>query len=330
MKVIDVHAHILVRELTQEAAPHETWRPRVVWDGGRERVEVGGRLLTSIVRPFVDLEALLEAQAAAGIQITVLSPWIALLRDDGGPEEALRVARVVNEALAREVQRYPDRLRALGFVPLHDPERAAQELEVLLREPGMVGVEFPAQVQGEPLGHDRWEPFWAAAEALGAVVFIHPTTRGLLSPALQDYYLWNAVGNPLETAIAAAHLVMAGVLERHPRLKIVLAHGGGALLSLKGRLHRAWQQRPEARQRLQEAPEVSLRRFYFDALTHDPDVLRALIAFAGADRVLLGSDSPFDMGLEEPVAFIRSLGLPREQEEAILGGNAARLFRLGG
>ncbi len=330
MKVIDVHAHILVRELTQEAASHETWRPRVVRDGRQERIEIDGRPLTSIVRPFTDLEAILEAQAAAGIQITVLSPWIALLREEDSLEGVLRIVDIVNEALARGVQRYPERLRALGFVSLHDPERAARELEVLRQMPGMVGVELPAQVRGEPLGHDRWEPFWAAAEALGAVVFIHPTTRGFASPALRDYYLWNAVGNPLETTIAAAHLVMAGVLERHPRLKIVLAHGGGALLSLKGRLRRAWQQRPEARQRLREPPEASLRRFYFDALTHDPDTLRALIAFAGADRILLGSDSPFDMGLEEPVAFIRNLGLPREQEEAILGGNAARLLGLEG
>ncbi|MDW8065212.1 amidohydrolase family protein [Thermoflexus sp.] len=328
--VIDVHAHILVRELTREAAPAETWRPTVFRESGRERIEINGKPLTSVVRPFIDIEAIIEAQAVAGIQLTVLSPWVALLRDEEGPEEALRIASLLNEAMARQIERYPDRLRGLGVVPLVDPKRAARELEHWMQIPGIVGVEVPALVKGKPLGQDEFEPFWEAAEAMDALVFIHPTTRGIALQGLQDYYLWNAVGNPLETTVTAAHLVMAGALERHPHLKIVLAHGGGAVLSLKGRLCRAWEQRPEARQRLREPPEVSLRRFYFDTVTHDPEMLRALIAFAGADHVLLGSDYPFDMGLEEPVLFIRRLNLPPEKEQAILGGNMARLVGLEG
>ncbi len=328
--IIDIHAHILVRELTLEANPAELWRPRVLRDSGHERIEVEGKPLTSVIRPFTDLEAILEAQTAAEIQLTVLSPWIALLRDEADLDEALRITHVLNEAMVRLVERYPDRLRALGAVPLIDPKRAARELERWMQAPGLVGVEVPALVRGEPLGQDAFEPFWEAAEALGALVFIHPTTRGIALRGLQDYYLWNAVGNPIETTLTAAHLVMAGVLERYPRLKIVLAHGGGALLSLKGRLHRAWEQRPEARQRLQEPPETSLRRFYFDTVTHDPEMLNALIAFVGVDRVLLGSDYPFDMGLQEPVAFIRCLNLSSEHKQAILGRNTARLLGLEG
>jgi len=328
--IVDIHAHILIPELTREAAPSETWRPEVSREAGRERITVDGRPLTSVVRPFTDVEAILEAQAMAGISFTVLSPWIALLRDEEGPEEAARIAGVLNEGMARRAERHPDRLRVLAAVPLVDPGRAARELERWLQVPGIVGVEVPALVRGEPLGREAFEGFWEAAEALGALVLVHPTTRGVALRGLQDYYLWNAVGNPLETTLTAAHLVMAGVLERHPQLKVVLAHGGGALLSLKGRLHRAWEQRPEARRRLREPPEVSLRRFYFDTVTHDPETLRALIAFAGSDRVLLGSDYPFDMGLEEPVAFVRRLNLPPADERAILGGNAARLLGLEG
>jgi aminocarboxymuconate-semialdehyde decarboxylase len=144
-------------------------------------------------------------------------------------------------------------------------------------------------------------------------------------PALGDYYLWNSVGNPFETTIAAAHLVMAGVFERHPRLRMVLAHGGGALLALRGRLRHAHTFQPQARARLAESPEESIRRFCFDTVTHDTELLRALIAFAGPERVLLGSDYPFDMGDPAAVATVRGLDLAPEAEAAILAGNAERL-----
>ena len=188
------------------------------------------------------------------------------------------------------------------------------------------GVEVAASVGGDYLGHDRFADFWAAAEETGALVFVHPTTRGFGIEALNDYYLWNTAGNPLETTITAAHLVMAGVLERHPELRILLAHAGGAILSLRGRLRHSHTFQPDARSRLTESPVDSIRRFYLDTVTHDPTLLRAAIEFAGAERVLLGSDYPFDMGLERPAEPVRELGLDPEDEAAILGGNALRLL----
>ena len=145
-------------------------------------------------------------------------------------------------------------------------------------------------------------------------------------PVFNDYYLWNSVANPVETATAAAHLVMAGVLERHPRLKILLAHGGGALWAVRGRLRRAHEQVPAARSRLAESPDASLARFYHDMVTHDPVLLRRLIEDAGPGHVLLGSDRPFDMGSDDPVGEIRALALPAGTETAVLGGNAGRLL----
>jgi aminocarboxymuconate-semialdehyde decarboxylase len=157
-------------------------------------------------------------------------------------------------------------------------------------------------------------------------VFVHPTTRGFGIEALNDYYLWNTAGNPLETTITAAHLVMAGVLERHPDLRILLAHGGGAILALRGRLRHSHTFQPDARSRLTESPLDSIRRFYLDTVTHDQELLRAAISFAGADRVLLGSDYPFDMGLERPAEPVRELGLDPADEALVLGGNAVRLL----
>jgi aminocarboxymuconate-semialdehyde decarboxylase len=188
------------------------------------------------------------------------------------------------------------------------------------------GVELAASVRGVFLGDDRFEPFWAAAEETGAVVFIHPTTRGFDSPAFQDYYLWNTVANPLETATTAAHMVVAGVMERHPGLRVLLAHGGGALLAVRGRLRHAHGFQPQAAARLGESPIDSIKRFHFDTLTHDEALLRALIEFAGPDRVLLGSDYPFDMGDARHVDTVRSLGLAPEVEAQILAGNAERML----
>jgi aminocarboxymuconate-semialdehyde decarboxylase len=225
------------------------------------------------------------------------------------------------------VRARPERLAALGAVPLQEPDPAAGELERLMARGGLAGVEVAASVRGVYLGDDRFEPFWAAAERNGALVFVHPTTRGFDVPALGDYYLWNSVGNPFETTIAAAHMVMAGVLERHPGLRVLLAHGGGALLALRGRLRHAHSFQPQARARLGEPPEESIRRFHFDTVTHDPELLRALIAFAGPERVLLGTDHPFDMGDPGAVAMVRDLGLAPEAEAAVLAGNAERLTR---
>lgn len=323
--VIDAHAHLIVPEITRDAAPEEAWRPQVAFEDGRQVIDYGGRKIRSAVRPFADPAAALAAQAEAGVQGTLFCPWVSLLRYDDEPEATRRACQIQNEALTRLAQDNPDRVRALGTVPLQAPEQAARDLETWMKQEGFVGVVAGATVRGQFLGEDRFEPFWAAAEETGALVFVHPVTRGFGLPSFEAYYLWNAAGNPMETAATAAHMVMAGVMERHPGLKVLLSHGGGALLALRGRLRHAHSFQPQARARLRESPADSIRRFYFDTITHDADLLRALIDFAGSDHVLLGSDYPFDMGLERPVEAVRALGLAPEAEARILGGNAARL-----
>src|SRR5215211_419203 len=323
----DFHAHVIVPEIMRDAAPSEEWRPRVYREDGAQVVELGGRPIRSAVGEFVDVDRIIEAQEGAGIARTVLCPWVPLLFYEAEPDEGLRRCRIQNDALAALVRARPERVAALGAVPLQEPDPAAGELERLMARGGLAGVEVAASVRGVFLGDDRFEPFWAAAERNGALVFVHPTTRGFDVPALGDYYLWNSVGNPFETTIAAAHMVMAGVLERHPGLRVLLAHGGGALLALRGRLRHAHSFQPQARARLGEPPEESIRRFHFDTVTHDPELLRALIAFAGPERVLLGTDPPFDMGDPGAVAMVRDLGLAPEAEAAVLAGNAERLTR---
>jgi aminocarboxymuconate-semialdehyde decarboxylase len=321
----DAHAHVIVPEITGD----EAWQPRV-WrdDAGGQVVELDGRQIRAAIQEFTDVDGILAAQDEAGVDRVLLCPWVPLLYYDAEPDQGLARARVQNDALAALVRAYPERVAALGALPLQDPELAAGELQALMTGGVLKGVEVAASVRGVFLGDDRFEPFWEVAEETGALVFVHPTTRGFDSPAFQDYYLWNTVANPLETATAAAHMVMAGVMERHPELRVLLAHGGGALLAVRGRMRHAHGFQPQARARLRESPEDSMSRFYFDTLTHDDALLRALIDYAGPEHVLLGSDYPFDMGDPRHVDTVRALELATDVEAAILGGNAERLLGL--
>lgn len=313
---IDVHAHVIVPELLRDAAPHESWRPALNGD----RVQFGGRPIGSIVHDCVNVEQILATQARLGIGGVMLSPWVPLLFYEVEPDEGLSRCRLQNEGLSRLRSQ---RVSVVGAVPLQSPELAAEELARLMSGNEFAGVEITASVNGVYLGDQRFEPFWAAAEEHDALVFVHPTTRGF--PA-EEYYLWNLVGNPFETTVAAAHLVLSGTMARHPRLRVLLAHGGGAIVSLSGRIRHG--QATVAAGGL--ATDDVLGRFLFDTVVHDAALLRTLVDAVGADRVLLGSDYPFDMADVDPVATVRAAGLTSDAELAVLAGNARRELRLGG
>jgi aminocarboxymuconate-semialdehyde decarboxylase len=325
--IIDTHCHVIVAEMTAGRVP-EHWRPVVSRDNGRYRLRFRGREINSVTGEFTDVAAMLAESAAAGVGHLLLSPWINLVPVDAGPDEARLICQVQNEALAAAAAAHPGRVSAVGVVALQDPVLAARQLTELVTVPGLCGVEIPSSVGGRYLGDDFFGPFWEAAERSGALVFIHPSTRGFGVPALDGYYLWNSVGNPLETAVTAAHLAVSGVLERHPGLRVLLAHGGGALPAVRGRLRRAFAVRDEARSRSAAGPDESLRRFYYDTVTHDAGLLADLIRYAGADHVLLGSDRPFDMGTTDPVGEVRALAMA--DEDLVLSGNAARLLGVAG
>jgi aminocarboxymuconate-semialdehyde decarboxylase len=255
------------------------------------------------VGEFRDVERILEQTGADRV---LLAPWVRLL---GVDDEAL------SDALAELVS---DRVAVLGAGSPHDPDVVRRAMER-----GLAGVEVTAKAGDAYLGDERFAPFWAAAEETRALVFVHPSTRGFAGP--EDHYLWNTVGNPLETTITGAQMVMAGVMERHPDLKVLLAHGGGAVLALRGRLRHAHEHVRGAQGSLREPVEDSLRRFFYDTVTHDPAVVRGLVEFVGAERVVAGSDHPFDMGDPDPEATVRAAGLGSEAEAAILEGNLERL-----
>jgi aminocarboxymuconate-semialdehyde decarboxylase len=294
LSVVDVHAHVIVPGFGAE----------VRWDEQGQVVEIDGRQIRSAVRDFVDLPKILEEQDAAGVEKVVLCPFVGML--DREPERQ-------NEALAGLRS---DRVAVLGTCPLDRPEL----LRELMADGRFAGVEVAASSGGDYPGHERFRDFWAAAEETAAIVFVHPTTNAFPQPVFQEHHLFNLVGNPVETTLAAAHLVLNGVMDAHPNLKVVLAHGGGAVTTLRGRLQHAQTFKPPGIDVV-----AAIERFYFDTVVFDSGVLRALIDFAGADRVLLGSDYPFDMGDAHPAGIVRELGLRAEDEAKILGGNYERL-----
>jgi aminocarboxymuconate-semialdehyde decarboxylase len=344
--VVDVHAHALLAQVDALVARHPGLAAQQQLEArrnGAPSLEVSGRMVRAALGRLTDLTVRLAEMDRLGVDVQVVSPSPSHYHYWAEPELASAVCRAANRAIAELVATRPDRLRGLGLVPLQHPELCVEALDDAVLGHGLAGVEIsshaaavaePAAVadaSGEPvvgrcgveLSDERLEPFWARAAALGAVVFLHPFGC-TLDERLDRFYLSNTVGQPVENAVALSHLIFAGVLDRHPGLRIVAAHGGGYLPTYLGRSDHAWQVRPEARG-CRDLPSSYLSRLWFDSLVHSPDALRRLVEVAGADRVLLGSDYPFDMGEDDPVAHLTAAGLPPAQTAAVAGGNAAGL-----
>ncbi len=325
----DVHAHLLLPalqaeverrapELVQEAAALELRR------NGPASIAASGRMIGERIRKLTDVSVRLAAMDAQGVDRQWVSaspnhfyPW--------APEGlAVWAAGEANRLVAEHVAQAPDRLVGLGLVPLQHPARIVEYLDDAVLGRGLAGVEISSFAGDVELSDERLEPFWARAEELGCVVFLHPFGCSL-DERLDRFYLSNTVGQPAENAVALSHLIFSGVLDRHPGLRIVAAHGGGYLPTSIGRSDRAWRVRPEA-QGCAHEPSSYLSKIWFDTVVHDAQGLRRLVETVGADRVVLGSDFPFDMGLDDPVTEVRAAGLPEDVVRRILGENADALI----
>jgi aminocarboxymuconate-semialdehyde decarboxylase len=331
---VDVHAHVLLPELQQyvaEADPdgfgglQQLERLR----NGLESQKISGKMVGERISKLTDPAVRVADMDATGIDVQVVSPSPSHYYYFADARVALELARRAAHAVRELVDAVPDRLVGLGLVPLQHPGLLMIEaLDYAVLECGLAGVELGSYA-GLPdggtieLSDTRLDPFWARVQELDAIVFLHPFGCSL-DARLNRFFLANTVAQPAENAVALSHLIFGGVLDRFPELKIIAAHGGGYLPTTMGRSDRAWQVRPEARG-CENLPSSYLRRLYFDSLVHSPAELRTLLDAAGPDRVLLGSDYPFDMGSDDPVAAVREAGLPLEDERAVLGGNAALL-----
>ncbi|WP_181361742.1 amidohydrolase family protein [Streptomyces sp. MA5143a] len=326
---VDVHAHVLLPEVDALVADHPGLaraRALDVRRNGPAALAVNGPMVRARVPRLTDVIVRLAAMDAQGVDVQLVSPSPSHYHQWADEETAEKVYRLANEATAAHCAQAPGRLRGLGLVPLQHPESAVRALEHAM-DMGLLGVEISSHAPGRELSDPAYEPFWTRAEETGAILFLHPFGC-TLDERLDQWYLSNTVGQPTENAVALSHLIFSGVLDRHPELKVVAAHGGGYLPTHIGRSDHAWSARSDAGAGCAHLPSSYLKRLYFDSLVHDPQVLRALIGTVGPDRVLLGSDFPFDMGTEDPVGALRAARLPDDDFHAVRGGNATTLLRL--
>ncbi len=327
--VVDIHCH-------RECAPATEMMKAEAEKVGYAALSFGSALTKEVnqqqlldIRPKMEsLDERLADMDGMGVDIQAISiaPYQYYYWADA--EVGRDVSRIINDDLAEAVATHSDRFVALGTIPLQNTELAVAELERCIEELGFKGVEINSQVAGDELSSPRLAPFFAKAEELGAVIFIH--TAGFTHPGrFTEHYFINLIGHPVEATLAISHLIFDGVMERHPGLKIVIAHGGGYLPAYAGRMDHAYRARKDVREGLPNPPSEYLKRFYFDTMVFEPDQLEFLIKKYGAEQILLGTDYPYDMGESDPVGLVsRVNGLSEKDYASICGGNAATLLNL--
>jgi aminocarboxymuconate-semialdehyde decarboxylase len=328
---VDIHCHYMNPEVAAKVAPLNPgqYDPLVKFSNAITR-EVNVKQHQDRAPKLSSIEVRLKDMDRMGIDIQAISPAPNQTYYWTDPGQGQELARAVNERLAEIVAQWPDRFVGLGTVPLQDPDLAVSELIHAVKKLGLRGVEINPSVNGMDLSDGRLslDRFFAKAAELGVILFMHPIgfSQG---ERLLDHYFNNVIGNPLETTVAASHLIFDGVMERNPKLKIVLPHGGGYLAHYWARMDHAYRARPDCRTAIKRKPSSYLEQFYFDTITFDPGMLKNLVGRFGADHVLLGTDYPYDMGVEDPVGFVgKTPGLTAKVKAQIMGGNAARLLKI--
>ena len=322
----DAHAHILEAEtirLLQGEVPQLA--PRLtpidddfaVYEGVDMTYRPFPRGAWDIERRLADLEAYRLDR-----QLVCVCPQTFLYGAE--PEPALAAAQVQNDQIAALCAARPDTFSGLAHVPMQAPERAADELARAMKR-GLLGAEIGSNICGRNLDDPALEPFWEVAHAHGAFILVHPThVAG--AERQKDYYLKNLIGNPLDTTIAAACLVFGGVIARYPGITFMMSHGGGFTPWQAARWVHGWKVRDEPRARHDAPPEESLSKLVYDTILHAPEPLAWLIGQVGPDRVVLGTDYPFDMGQYDIAQVLEGLGLPDDAHARVAGGTLGRLL----
>ena len=323
---IDMHSHVMVPEAAALAGPLVDLSKVPLAHFATDNTKALNRKQDADRRPnMTDLAVRLADMDAAGVDVQIIMPPPPQCTYGIPLDIGITAARIINAGLASFAAQKPERFTAIGTVPMQDGKAAAAELERGMREDGLKGVQILTTINGLELSDPEFAPFWAKAEELGAVVLIHPngfTEAGRMT----RFYFNNVIGNPLETTLALHYLIFDGVLERHPALKLIAVHGGGYLASYSGRIDHAWGARSDVRGTLPQPPTTYLKRVFFDSVVFTPHQLRNLIEVFGPEKILMGTDYPYDMAESDPVGHLASAGLDAAVFAAVAGGNAQALF----
>ena len=330
-KVVDIHCHYLNPVVNQKTSnlnaaqydPTVIYANKLTNETNVAQMKTRAPKLTGVKERLKDMDKM-------GVDIQVISPAPYHYFYFTEPAYGAQLAREVNEGIAQLVSDNPERFVGMGSAPLQNAELAVQELEYAVKKLGLRGVEINTNVNGLNLTDPSLglEKFFAKANELGCVIFMHPLgfTQG---ERLTNHYFNNVIGNPLDTTIAVSHLIFDGVVARYPKIKFVAAHGGGFIAHYWARMDHAWRARPDTRTIIKKKPSSYLEKFYFDSITFDPRMLKQLIDRYGADHVMLGTDYPYDMGEDDPRGIIAEVKkLSALDRKLIEGGNAVKLFKI--
>ena len=331
MRSIDVHAHLTPQCFWQATEKGGDWHSlrREKDARGQECAIVGDRRQVLPPRAKWTPEARLADMDSLGVDVHVVSPYVGFYNYHLDAKVAAATARATNDEISSMTRTWPKRFAGLGTLPMQDVKGAISELERCVTQLGLKGAEINDHVNGRTLDEAEFRPFWKAADQLGALIFFHQGGETLVRPRTKRYHLPNTVGNLVDRAVTFATLVSGGVMDECPNLKIVLGHGGGYTCYGIGRMDRGWQVRAEARVNIAKPPSTYLRKFYYDCIVYTESALRFLIDTVGADRVVFGTDWPYDMALDWPVSWILSMeSLSQEEKDAILWKNLERLLSL--
>ena len=322
-----MHSHVVPKEMLDAlSARPERFQMRYIDEPRHRRVAKDGGGGQPVFDEFFDPAAKIKGMDRKGLDVSVISPapivYFYWLDADAG----LEAAQIVNDGIANMARAFPQRLMGMGTLPMQNPDAAVAELERIVRQHGFRGVELGTSVGDHQLADPRFRPVLRRAQELDVYIFAHPYSSSAVCN-LDDYYLSNLIGNPLQSTIMVSHLMFSGVLDELKKLRICLAHGGGYVPYQIGRLNHGHAVRKETRALTRTKPDALLRRFYYDALTHDARALRYLIDLVGADRVVIGTDAPFDMGEEHPLEMIRAVKrLSAHQRAQIFSQSALKLM----
>jgi aminocarboxymuconate-semialdehyde decarboxylase len=326
---IDIHAHIVVPQAAAIAQPHVNMsRIPLAHFANAATKEINamqdkdiGEVMTTIDRRLFDLDKM-------GIDIQVVAPAPGQCYYSVDAKIAEAAHRAANDGVAEYCARRPDRFIGLGVVTLQEPEIAVKELVYVMQHLKLKGVEILTNVDGQELSDPKFRPFFAKAEELGAFIMMHPNgfTHG---ERLTNFYFNNVLGNPLETTLALHNLIFSGTLARFPDLKLMAVHGGGYLPGYSGRIDHAWGARQDSHGDLPLPPTTYLRQVYLDTVVFSYHQLAYMLDLFGPDRILMGTDYPFDMAEYNPIGHIAGIqGMDEGTLAQLAGGNAIRVLGL--
>jgi len=329
--IIDVHAHAIVpRALEDMVRSHPDFGPELVDDGGRKYLRYPGReRLGPLPDAIFDPERRLADMDRQRVDIQVIAIPPPNYHYHMVAEVGVDFARIQNDHLFQLCGEHPDRFHAFATLPLQDIDASVREIDRIAPVPLLRGVQMGTNVNGLEVDDSAMDAVWAQLEERNLPVWFHPDQRSIAgADRLNQYYMQNFIGLPLESTIAAARLIFGGVMLRFPRLRFGFVHGGGFAPYQVGRLDHGWSVRPEPKVHLADVkPSELYQRFFIDSLTHDATSLEMLGKRMGWHRVVVGSDYPFDMASTDPVGGVEAVDMSAEDRDAVFSGNAERFLR---